>query len=129
MSLRSLLFDQLWLKIFSLVLAMLIWLAVRGNLSKGENDTVRKFRHLPVMLLTDANERRALVVEPEVVDVTVRGPAGLLDDLSERDIEAFVRVQGGRDMGTFTVEIHTPPGVHLFLLTPGRALVRPVGAK
>ena len=129
MSLRSLLFDQLWLKLFSLVLAMLIWLAVRGNLSKGEHDTVRKFRHLPVMLLTDANERRALVVEPEVVDVTVRGPAGLLDDLSERDIEAFVRVQAGRDMGTFTVEIHTPPGVHLFLLTPGRATVRPVAAK
>ncbi len=129
MSLRSLFFEHLWLKLFSLVLAMLIWVAVRGNLSKGEHDAVRKFRHLPVMLLTDATERRALVVEPEVVDVTVRGPAGLLDDLSERDIEAFVRVQGSRDTGTFTVEIHTPPGVHLFLLTPGRATVRAVAAK
>ena len=129
MSLRSLLLDHLLLKLFSLVLATLIWLAARGNLTRDDTDTVRKFHHLPVMLLTDATERRALVVDPEVVDVTVRGPAGLLADMSERDIEAFVRVPGGRDAGTFTVEIRTPPGVHLFLLTPGRATVHPVAAK
>ena len=129
MSLRSLFFDHLWLKLFSLVLATLIWVAARGNLPKDDNDTVRKFHHLPVMLLSDATARRALQVDPNVVDVTVRGPAGLLADMSERDIEAFVRVQGGKDAGMFTVEIRTPPGVHLFLLTPGLVTVRPVSVK
>lgn len=129
MSLRSLLFDHIWLKLFSLVLALLIWLAVRGTLSKGENDTVRKFRHVPVMLLTDASEHRALQVDPTIVDVTVRGSAGDIDSMTERDVQAFVRVTKEKDQGTFPVGIHTRPGVHVFLLTPGSATVRPLVQK
>lgn len=129
MSLRSLLFDHIWLKLFSLVLALLIWVAVRGTLSKGENDTVKKFRRVPVMLLTDAAEHRALQVDPTIVDVTVRGPAGDVESMTERDVQAFVRVTKEKDQGTFPVDIHIPPGVHVFLLTPGSATVRPLVAK
>jgi YbbR domain-containing protein len=129
MSLRLLLFDNIWLKLFSFVLALLIWLAVRGTLSKGGENRVHKFRQVPVMLLTEATEHRALQVDPGMVDVTVRGSAGDLESMTERDVLAFVRVTKEKDNGTFPVDFRLPPGVQVFLLSPASVTVRPVAAK
>jgi hypothetical protein len=68
-------------------------------------------------------------MDPGMVDVTVRGAAGDVDSMTERDVLAFVRVTKEKDPGTFPVDLRLPPGVQVFLLTPDSVMVRPAAAK
>lgn len=125
MALRSLLFDNLWLKLFSLLLATLIWLTVRTSLNSATRETTRRFARQPVVVMTESEEYRSFSVEPQQVSVTVRGPAALIDDMNDRDIHAFVQLAGENSMaGMYPVEVHVPPGVTVVLVAPRTVLVR-----
>lgn len=125
MPLRSLFLDHLWLKLFSVLLATLIWLTVRANLNNPARETTRRFARQPVVLMTDSAEYRTFVVEPPHVNVTVRGPAALIDEMNDRDIHAFIQMAGEQTMaGMYPVEIHVPHGVTVVLVAPRTVLVR-----
>ena len=125
MSFRSFFTEHLWLKAFSLVLATLIWLTIRGNLEKETRQETRRLERQPVALLTDASERRAFVLDPEEVSVTVRGPKTLIDSLS--DVRAFVELAShSGNMGNYNVEVHAPAGVTVVLVSPRSVFVKQV---
>ena len=134
MLLRSLIFDHIWLKLFSLVLATLIWLAIRSNLVSTESQhasrvlgepTVRKLARLPVFLLQDSTGHQPVVVEPSFVDVSVRGSDFRLAELRASDVHVFVRLTEGRTAGSFPVEVRAPNGITVFLITPASVQVKP----
>lgn len=134
MSLRSLIFDHIWLKLFSLVLATLIWLAIRSNLVTAEGQqarqalgepTVRKLARLPVFLLQDSTGHLPVLVEPAFVDVAVRGSDFRLAELRASDLHVFVRLTEGRTAGSFPVEVRAPNGVTVFLVTPANVQIKP----
>ena len=125
MSFRSFFTEHLWLKAFSLVLATLIWLTIRGNLEKETRQETRRLERQPVALLTDASERRAFVLDPEEVSVTVRGPKTLIDSLS--DVRAFVELSShSGNMGNYNVEVNAPAGVTVVLVSPRSVFVKQV---
>ncbi len=109
---RNLLFRDFWLKIFSLVLATLIWLTVwlffirqdvspSRVLSTGRVEE-RTFYNLPVLVMSAAADVRDFKVSPGEVTIKVRGEPGKLqaletkmhDDPQARDIRALVDLTG-----------------------------------
>ena len=127
MSIRSLIFDQLWLKLFSLVLATLIWLAVWANLG-GEriSKSTKSFINRPILILTtESADRPNFNVIPERATVTVRGPVDLIQRMEDKDISVFVRlVEPKQTAGDLPVLVYVPAGASVALVTPLTAQVR-----
>ena len=123
MSFRSYFVDHLWLKAFSLVLATLIWLTIHGSLERETREETKRFEQQSVALLMDTNERRAFVLDPAQVSVTVKGPKDVIDNLS--DVHAYVELAShAGNMGNYNVEVHVPPGVTDVRVTPKTVFVR-----
>ena len=125
---RSLIFHDFWLKLFSLALAVLIWLtisfAIREKVSPIEpltlSGTPITFHNLPVMVMTSASDARNFKVIPNEVEVTVQGAASTLQRLQSKDIRAIVDLSGIRAAGDLgaRVEVSTPPGVTFVRVQP-----------
>lgn len=130
MPLRKLIANQFWLKLLSFVLACLIWLTVRANIGSTTGEATRTFEARPVLLLTDSAEHVAMVASPNKASVTVRGPAGLIQELAESDVHVYLRladtVAAG---GQLPIHAHVPAGVSVMLVTPATAAVRPASAR
>src|SRR6266567_7783248 len=119
MPLRALIRDHFWLKLFSLVLATLIWLAVRSNLTNVSSEIVRTFLNRPILVLTENAEHAAVSVNPDQATVTVRGPASLMQFITDEDIHVFVRFGEKRQLGgDLPVHVHVPAGASVALVTP-----------
>jgi YbbR domain-containing protein len=128
MPLRSFILDHFWLKAISLILAVLIWLTVRADLGSTSADT-KSFPNRPILVLTDQAEHVALVANPTKASVTVRGPAALLNEVSEQDIHVYVRLHDPRQVGgELPIHAHVPSGAAVILITPGTATIKPADA-
>ena len=100
MSLRALILHNFWLKLFSLLLATLIWFAIHfwiegGNRQPQNSITNPIARHqfrLPVRVLTKPGDERVFRVDPEQVSVFVTGEAAILRDFSSQNISVYVDV-------------------------------------
>jgi hypothetical protein len=125
MALRSLILDHFWLKLFSLILATLIWLTVRDSGVSAE--VTRTFVNRPILILTDRAQHTAVVVKPNLASVTVRGPASLINELTEQEVHVFVRLTEREQVnGELPIHAHVPSGASVFLVTPMTASIRPV---
>jgi YbbR domain-containing protein len=104
MSLRSLIQHNFWLKLFSLVLACLIWFAVDSDTQSARNVETEifksieelRFANVPVSVLTSPDDRRAFAVKPGKVEVVVTGKREDLIALSADDLRVFVDLLGQR---------------------------------
>ena len=129
MPLRSLILDHFWLKLISLVLAVLIWLTVKADLGTSSAETTRPFPNCPVLVLTDHAEHVAVVANPRQASVTVRGPVALLNELSEQDIHVYVRINDPRQFnGVLPIHAHVPSGASVVRIMPDTATIKPAGA-
>lgn len=118
--LRNVLFRDFWLKLFSLALAVLIWLTVSFARSGGGQNFFasgavpeKTFDKIPVLVMSAAADVRSFKVSPNQVTVTVRGEAKLLQDLQARDIRAMVDLTGieaARNLHK-DIEVTTPRGI------------------
>ena len=82
--LRQLVFEDFWLKLLSLGLAVLIWVTV-SFASQKETGTARHVFHaLPVAVLSATDDMRAFKVVPSTVEVTVQGDVGTVQSLRSR---------------------------------------------
>ena len=124
--LRNLATHDLGLKLFALALAVLIWTTVHAIIEDGGGGSPssfqprRTFRELPVWVTSTANEGRAVRVNPDKVDVTVRGRKEILEQLTPKDIRVTViltDIAEARDLRQH-VDVNTPPGVTLVRVAP-----------
>jgi YbbR domain-containing protein len=129
---RELIFDNLWLKIFSVLLAMLIWFAAHNQLADNPtmptaftvNDAQRDFSDRPVLVLTLPTDRRLFRVDPPTVSVTVSGPAPLVQDLTEARIGVFVKAPAADVTSEpVPVQVHIPRGFTVAQTRPEAAVV------
>ena len=101
--LRQLVLHDFWLKLFSLALAVLIWvtlsIAKEGGL--GNRTSIETY-HLPIRVVSASSDVSRLRAVPDEVRVRVRGLTRQLQDLQAGDIRALVEVTGS-EMG---------PGLH-----------------
>jgi len=115
------------LKLFSLTLAVLTWLAVSFTLKRSvvnvpgsENTSERTYYELPVTILSRTGILPGIEVNPKELDVTVRGEEEILKNLSGKSIKVIVDLS---EMATnavqrLPVEVITPPGVSQVKIDP-----------
>ena len=121
MAIRSLIFHHFWLKLFSVVLAVLIWLTVRGTSS----EVTRTFPNRPILVLTDTSQHTTVAINPTEASITVRGPSSLLQEITEQDINVFIRIaERAQFSGELPIRVHVPSGASVALITPATTFVK-----
>src|SRR6266550_3076942 len=102
MPLRPFIVHNLWLKIFSLFFATLIWFAIQSNQSNQSNNKFSQSLfaprlqtlelRCPVTVMTAPGVGSAFNVQPSGVIVKVRGEDAILKNLVPENIQAYVRL-------------------------------------
>jgi YbbR domain-containing protein len=128
--LRTLLLHDFWLKLFSLVLAILIWVTVSFAIHKevppataltNANSDEQTYYNIPVYLMTTAADVRDFKVSPSVVAVKVRGEARRLRDLQADEIRALIDLTGieaaPRGLAK-RIKVTTPAGITFVQVVP-----------
>jgi YbbR domain-containing protein len=123
--LRHLFVEDFLLKLFSLMLAVVVWLIVAFASRKEVAMTPRVFTDLPIRVLSAAEDVRGFKVSPNKAEITVQGSTATLQNLQSRDIQAIVDLSGvaaARDLHK-RVEVTVPAGVALVHVVPEEVLV------
>jgi len=119
--LRNLVVEDFWLKLFSLLLAVLLWLTVTfasGKDSGADQRVISKM--LPVTILASTGDVHNFRVSPSEVAVTVQGNPKTLQNLQTNDILAIVDLTGvgaARDLRK-RIEVSVPTGVTIMRMIP-----------
>jgi YbbR domain-containing protein len=118
--LRHLFVEDFWWKVFSLGLAILIWVTVTFVSQREPGTVPRVFSDVPVTVVSSTDDVRAFKVSPSTVDVTVRGDADLLQNLRSKDIRALVDLTGVTAAGELRkpVAVSVPAGITFMGTTP-----------
>jgi len=126
---RDLLFKDFWLKLFSLVLALLIWGIIYLDIHRGVSPMMgqpsadigqQTFRDLPVVILSSAADVHTFRVTPEKVEVVVQAERSLLEKLQAKDIRVLVDltdIEEARGLRK-RVEVTTPTHVAVLSTFP-----------
>ncbi|MGA3283105.1 MAG: CdaR family protein [Verrucomicrobiota bacterium] len=126
MALRDWFIKDLGWKLFSVVLAVAIWLTVNkilgesGNFAEPLAGDMLTYDDLPVQVVSEASDVRNFHVMPATVAVTVSGPPAVMAVLQANQIRAVVDLTGiesGKEMRRH-VDVSTPPGVTLMSVKP-----------
>jgi YbbR domain-containing protein len=124
--LRNLVLEDFWLKLFSLVLAVLLWLTVTFASRKDTGADQRVLpKMLPVTILASTEDAHNFRVSPSEVAVTVQGNPKTLQNLQTNDIRAIVDLTGvgaARDLRK-RIEVSVPAGVTLMRVMPDEVQV------
>jgi hypothetical protein len=134
--LRNLVTRDIWLKLFSLALAILIWLTVSfaihhalspASALTGAQQQELTYTNIPLMVSATAGDLDASVYEvrPNEVVVRVRGEPRALQQIQPGEIRAEVDVTGlGNVRGLHKrIVVSTPPGITLVQVIPDQAEV------
>jgi hypothetical protein len=136
MWLRSLFVEHFWLKLFSVLLATLVWMAVNANIDRqtisrdfDARETTTNYIARPILILTDSGAHAPVKVDPPTVDIAVRGRVTEIGRLDPLDIRAFVRIPERADFdGTVSVYVQLPKDATLVMVSPSIVRVRPHSA-
>lgn len=125
--LRELVFKDTLLKVFSLILAVLTWMALSYIQREGSPastaglpSTKITFSNVEVVILSSASDVHDFKVEPKTVEVTVEADVKTIEGLESKAIRAMVDLTGlesGVDVRK-RIEISTPPGVKHVKVAP-----------
>jgi len=116
-------------KLFSVILAVVIWLTVRNFYEEpqrpgGTSSSIVTYENLPVYIVSTAADVRDFRVAPKAVSVTVHGPSDVMAVLQANQIRATVDLT---DLDPkelrHHVDISTPPGVTLDSVEPSKVSV------
>ena len=126
--LHDLIFKDFWLKLFSLTLAVLVWLIVSFAIKKEASpastlivaSSERTFVNLPVLVMSAAQDVRNMRVRPAHVEVTVQGDAETLRHLQAKEIRVLVDLTGIEAARQLTkrIEVSTPAGISHVRVVP-----------
>ena len=136
MALRPLIFENLWLKSFSLILAILIWVAIQSNPSDYhlvQNLFPPRLQMLeircPIAVMTAPGSHATFNLEPGTVIVKVRAEDAVLKKLSPENFQVYVRLPEMLKLNRlFPVEVIVPREVTLKEVVPDQVSVNPADA-
>jgi len=130
--LRSLILDNLWMKSFSLILAILIWVAIQSN--QADNKFPQTLFPRPphtaefpcaVRVMVSPASRSLFNVEPASVIVRVHGDDAVLKKLDAQTIQAYVLPADQPNLDyLFRVEAVVPRDVTVQEIIPDHVSVR-----
>jgi YbbR domain-containing protein len=120
-------------KLFSLFLAVAIWLTVHkiyeepGTASGMTGGNTVTFGNLPVLIVSTAKDVRDFRVAPLTVKVTVRGSVDDMAKLQANQVRAIVDltdIESAQDMQRM-VDVSAPPGITLVSVDPSKVMIFP----
>ena len=127
MALRDIVTRDLGWKIFSVVLAVAIWLtvhAISGDASRRVDPLsgmmTHAFDNVPVLVVSAAADVREFKVHPGVVQITIRGKPEAVSALDPRQVRVLVDLTGveaALDLKK-RVDVSTPPGITFVSAVP-----------
>lgn len=118
-----------WQKLFSLVLATMIWFAVSSGvqlapLMEDLGHDARQFEGLPITVLTQASDLGRYRVEPDRVTLVLRGDRVMLDAVEPVQLEVYVNLaEPGSRLATRPLHVYVPAGTELVSIHPREVLV------
>ena len=131
--LRDLFFHDFWLKLFSLALAVLIWLTVAFAIKKEASPVVAltvplqemAFSNLPVVVMSSAQDVRSFKVSPDQVEVTVQGETKTLRGIQAKDIRVIVDLTDIEAAQALKkrMDVSMPAGISLVRVVPSEVQV------
>lgn len=125
--LKDLLLRDWLLKLFSLTLATLTWLAVSFSLQRSvvtvpgaDHTSERTYYELPVIIVSRSGAVPDVKISPKELDVTVQGEEEILKKLSGKAIRVIVDVSelATNSVQRLPVEVITPAGVAQVKIDP-----------
>ena len=133
---RPFVIENVWLKLFSFILAILIWFAIQSTQSDYRFPQALFGSRLqtlelscPVTVMTPPNLLTGFAVEPGAVLVKVRGEESVLRRLSPESLPAYVRLSEAPNPSRLVrVEVVAPRGVTTTEIVPDRVSVRATGS-
>lgn len=136
MAMRDLILNNFWWKVFSLVLATLIWYVINFSLQTETNasptplgNRAEKDLRCPVTVVTSAANRRDFTIHPTEVRVKVRGDRAALEKLSPEDVQVYVKLTDLEDpVGSFLLDVTAPRNVLIQQVSPAHVYVRSVNS-
>lgn len=139
MRFRDLILHNLWWKLISLSLAVLVWFGARLIMNRGiqparnplEMDGYRHFDAVPVRVLHPAgSDQPPLAISPGAVSLQVQGGLRTIERLVLPDVLVYVDGSQSSPTGRVDerVEVRLPPGVKLVSVVPGTVSVAPLAA-
>ncbi|HYG21885.1 MAG TPA: CdaR family protein [Verrucomicrobiae bacterium] len=129
--LRHILFRDFWLKLLSTVFAVIIWISVSKLFLRREVTPVigtfgthmieQVYREIPILVRVPAAEARSVSVEPNRVEITVRGETALMQKLRRQDIHAEIDLTGISSANSLRkqIEVRLPNGLVATRVAPG----------
>jgi len=134
MAFRDYILDRFWLKLFSFILATLIWFTVQSNVQTDFRLATNPFRtketrviSRPVRLVTLPTTSRRFKIERFEVSITIRGSPAALDQLNPGDIEAQVNLTDASDSAASysVVARNVPRTIQVLEISPPMVMVEP----
>ena len=134
--LRHVFVDDFWLKLFSLLLALLFWMTVSFAIQQKETlpmpalsltSEVRRFFNVPVQIVSSTADVRSFKVTPDHVELKVQGDAPVIENLRSKDVRAMVDLTGFETFPILRrpIEVSAPAGVTILNVLPQEAQVVP----
>ena len=127
MSLRRLVQENFWLKLFSVILAVALWFIIRVGIESEPmvaqnpvtNPILRTAVELPVHVMTDPADGRIFKTFPETVSVTLTGEAAILNKFKTEEFKAYLDLTSSGPLQTnMEVRLHVPIGVSVWSVLP-----------
>jgi len=120
--LKELLFNNWYLKLFSLILAAALWALI------AQESTSEVFFEVPVEYQNVPRFTEVIADSAKTIEVRLRGPSTLIREISAKDISTVIDLEKMQMNGETTVNlnaqhVHTPFGVEVVRLTPSRVRV------
>ncbi|PAW91565.1 MAG: hypothetical protein B9S33_00260 [Pedosphaera sp. Tous-C6FEB] len=133
MSVRDAILQNFWLKLFSLVLATMIWFAIFSTQNSPRWDWQRighapvELKQVPVTVMKSAGDLRSFRIEPVTVDVTLQGPRSKAPALTPANLEVFINLSDVTDTvgPTKNILVHAPPDFTVVKVSPAKVYISP----
>jgi hypothetical protein len=136
MAFRDYILDRFWLKLFSFILATLIWFTVNSTMQVDARFTGNLFhsgegRDFSRVIRVDTlpTNRKLFKIEPQNVIIRISGKRAVLDAIQDANIRPYVIVPETPDSpAPYPVEVRNlPPKVTLERIFPPNVMVGPAG--
>src|SRR5579884_2066615 len=118
---RRYIFNNLWLKLVALALALLLWWGV------GHDPTVQALVTAPLEFHHAPENLEMSVEGPTEVQVRVRGPERTVHRLTTADVQAVVDLSGAhageRTFDLTAKQVHLPDGVEVVQIEPSQVRI------
>jgi len=113
-------------KLLSLALAVVIWLTIKA-LSAEQGQTERMYLSIPIQIVSSTADVRTFRVEPNTINVTLKGRPGAINRLAEREIRVLVDVSSADVTQSFRrhVDVAVPNGITVVRFEPTEVQITP----